>query len=474
MSDSPTPPSAAAGSAREVLWAFLRSGLLLLRRPHRASGLLPRRVRRTPPLVLAKRATRRSSPWRNRCPARPAARWASPWDCCAPDGWAGSPRGSDSPCPRRCSCWPSPWATRASPANSAWAPFMDCNWWPSPWSPRRFWPCSKSLAPDALRMALALLAAAMLSYFSGQTVLAIAAGALLRGLAVAAKLQSGQPKSPGSAELTPALASGLSRRAGVAAGAIFCALLLLLPVAASISRAQPRRPTALPWPTPSFAAARWSSAEDTSLLPLLERAVVARGWVDQAGLPQRIRRRAGRPRPAVHLRRLPGRRRSGPRPSPGGARRAGAGGNLSPRTAPHRRRAALLERAAPRGAGCGAASRGECRRGWNSAGGLRASRLEQLRFTRPSIWLWLWPPWPCWCASSFLPGCGRGLRRSALRSGADALDTVRKTLLPPLGARFAQRLARVGHLWFPNHCPIRQSWGLASALQSSCRTLSFR
>ncbi len=137
----------------------------------------------------------------------------------------------------------------------------------------------KKLAPDALRMALALLAAAMV-YFSGQTVLAIAAGALL-GALLPQKMQSVQPPLPASAELTPSLAAGLSRRAGLAAGAVFCALLLLLPIAASFSRAHTAGQS-IAVANAFFRSGALVFGGGHVVLPLLERAVVARGWVDQA------------------------------------------------------------------------------------------------------------------------------------------------------------------------------------------------
>jgi chromate transporter len=141
----------------------------------------------------------------------------------------------------------------------------------------------KKLAPDPLRMALALLAAVMV-YFSGQTVLAIAFGALL-GALLLRKLQTGQPPSPDSAELTPALATGLSRRAGLAAGAVFCALLSLLPIAASFSATlSPAHSAGQPLAVANafFRSGALVFGGGHVVLPLLERAVVARGWVDQA------------------------------------------------------------------------------------------------------------------------------------------------------------------------------------------------
>jgi chromate transporter len=144
----------------------------------------------------------------------------------------------------------------------------------------------KKLAPDAARMALAMLAAAIV-YFSGQTLLAIAIGAVLGGV-LPQQPRSSPPHPPGFAptpELAPAFATGLSRRAGLAAGAVFCALLILLPIAASLS-ASFSAPNSASQPIAVANAFFRSGAlvfgGGHVVLPLLERAVVARGWVDQA------------------------------------------------------------------------------------------------------------------------------------------------------------------------------------------------
>ncbi|MGC2211497.1 MAG: chromate efflux transporter [Candidatus Korobacteraceae bacterium] len=140
----------------------------------------------------------------------------------------------------------------------------------------------KKLAPDALRMALALLAAVMV-YVSGQTVLAIAFGALLGWLL----LRKPHPTQlhPDSAGLTPAITAALSRRAGLAAGALFCALLLFLPIAASLSAKLTAAHSAsqpLAVTNAFFRSGALVFGGGHVVLPLLERAVVARGWVDQA------------------------------------------------------------------------------------------------------------------------------------------------------------------------------------------------
>jgi chromate transporter len=139
----------------------------------------------------------------------------------------------------------------------------------------------KSLAPDLTRMGVALLAAAIafLTPPASSTVLAIAAGALL-GLTL--------PRPPQPPQLRQ-LHFGLPRLAGLLAAAMFFGLLLLLPVAASLA-AGPGGAS----PNQSFlsqAIAAFSAFYRTGalvfggghvVLPLLENAVVARGWVDQS------------------------------------------------------------------------------------------------------------------------------------------------------------------------------------------------
>jgi len=140
----------------------------------------------------------------------------------------------------------------------------------------------KKLAPDASRLALAVVAAAIV-YFSGQTLLAIAIGALLGWLL--------PQKSPNEAlhttgkhfapEIAPEFAAGLSRRVGLAAGALFCALLFLLPIAASLSATHSAgQPIAVA--NAFFRSGALVFGGGHVVLPLLERAVVARGWVNQA------------------------------------------------------------------------------------------------------------------------------------------------------------------------------------------------
>jgi chromate transporter len=148
----------------------------------------------------------------------------------------------------------------------------------------------KSLAPDGSRMALALVAAAIV-FFSGQTLLAIAAGAVLGWLLPRGRQGIGSGVDPAlKPGPTPGLSRGLSRRAGLAAGAVFCGLLLLLTLAAGRSPASSSggqsAGTSLSQPVAVADAFFRSGAlvfgGGHVVLPLLERTVVARGWVEQS------------------------------------------------------------------------------------------------------------------------------------------------------------------------------------------------
>ncbi len=147
----------------------------------------------------------------------------------------------------------------------------------------------KSLAPDAARLGVALLAAAVayLSPPASSTVLAIAAGALL-GLML--------PRPPQSAPLRE-LHFGLPRSAGLAAAVTFLGLLLLLPIAATLAagggQAVPSHFLRGFFAQSFFSQglAVFSAFYRTGalvfggghvVLPLLENAVVAPGWVDQS------------------------------------------------------------------------------------------------------------------------------------------------------------------------------------------------
>ena len=126
----------------------------------------------------------------------------------------------------------------------------------------------KSLAPDALRMTLAGIAAAI-AFFAPPamgTVLAISSGALLGWLLL--RSASAQPAHQ--------LHFGLPRRAGVLAAATFLALLFGLRVAATLTS----------WHALAVASAFYRTGAlvfggGHVVLPLLENAIVSRGWVDQ-------------------------------------------------------------------------------------------------------------------------------------------------------------------------------------------------
>lgn len=144
----------------------------------------------------------------------------------------------------------------------------------------------KSLAPDAPRMGVALIAAAIayLASPASSTVLAIAAGALL-GLLLPPPGQSRPPESP-----LGQLHFGLPKLAGVLAAATFLGLPLLLPIAASLGSGQGGRgipsQSGLSQGLAVFSAFYRTGAlvfgGGHVVLPLLENAVVARGWVDQS------------------------------------------------------------------------------------------------------------------------------------------------------------------------------------------------
>jgi chromate transporter len=151
----------------------------------------------------------------------------------------------------------------------------------------------KSLAPDALRMGVALIAAAIafLASPASGTVLAIATGALL-GLLLPRPLQPGPPQSGSPQSYSPQppvsrLHFGLPKLAGVVAAATFLGLLLLLPLAESFGSGQGGGlPDWLTQGTAVFSAFYRTGAlvfgGGHVVLPLLENAVVARGWVDQS------------------------------------------------------------------------------------------------------------------------------------------------------------------------------------------------
>lgn len=155
----------------------------------------------------------------------------------------------------------------------------------------------RSLAPDVPRMGIALVAAAVawLASPASSTVLAIALGALL-GLLL--------PRPPSCASWPPLgpLHIGLPRRVGVLAAATFLGLLLLLPIARSLGSGKDmgsaglssRNVASQGFGSQSFGSQTltvFSAFYRTGalvfggghvVLPLLENAVVARGWVDQS------------------------------------------------------------------------------------------------------------------------------------------------------------------------------------------------
>jgi len=142
----------------------------------------------------------------------------------------------------------------------------------------------KSLAPDAPRMAVALVAAAIAFFAppSSGTLLAIVAGALL-GWLLTCFQQSVDDRHPPSPSEGEGLSFGLPKLAGLLAAATFLALLLVLPLTAKLISAQPQSAS-------SQCLAVFSAFYRTGalvfggghvVLPLLENAVVARGWIDQ-------------------------------------------------------------------------------------------------------------------------------------------------------------------------------------------------
>lgn len=121
----------------------------------------------------------------------------------------------------------------------------------------------RSLAPDAARMILALLAAVAV-YFGVSTLHVIVAGALC-GLILPYPTQA----------RNSVLHFALSRRAGIMAATIFSTLLFLLPVTASFTHAH-----SLDVANAFFRTGALVFGGGHVVLPLLEHAVVARGWVD--------------------------------------------------------------------------------------------------------------------------------------------------------------------------------------------------
>jgi len=126
----------------------------------------------------------------------------------------------------------------------------------------------KSLAPDLPRLALAAAAAGIMFFAppSAATILAILFGAFF-GLIL-----------PRPAQLAPSHPLGfrLPKSTALAAAAIFFGLLFLLPIADSLA---PSPPVAVF--NAFYRAGALVFGGGHVVLPLLENAVVARGWVDQ-------------------------------------------------------------------------------------------------------------------------------------------------------------------------------------------------
>ena len=123
----------------------------------------------------------------------------------------------------------------------------------------------KSLAPDLPRLLLAL-AAALIVFFGLGTLAAIAAGAVI-GLLL--------PRTIAAAPASP-LAFRLPRSAAYIAAALFFALLALLPLLAAFAPLQPIEVCNAFYRTGALVF-----GGGHVVLPLLESAVVAPGWVDQ-------------------------------------------------------------------------------------------------------------------------------------------------------------------------------------------------
>jgi chromate transporter len=131
----------------------------------------------------------------------------------------------------------------------------------------------KSLAPDASRMGIALVAA-LIVFFTPPalgTVLAIAGGALCGFLL--RRLPQEQAIHP--------LHFRLPKLAGVVAAVSFVALLFLLPIAVSITRPQSGLSHTIAVVSAFYRTGALVFGGGHVVLPLLENAVVAQGWVDQ-------------------------------------------------------------------------------------------------------------------------------------------------------------------------------------------------
>ncbi len=218
--------------------------------------------------------------------------------------------------------------------------------------------------------------------------------------------QSRPPESP-----LGQLHFGLPKLAGVLAAATFLGLPLLLPIAASLGSGQGGRgipsQSGLSQGLAVFSAFYRTGAlvfgGGHVVLPLLENAVVARGWVDQSSFLSGYGAAQALPGPLFTFAAYLGAAIQ-PALHPVALSARVAGGDFSSGTSHYRRRPALLEQFAPAATDSGRPARGECRRGRSSDQLHSSGRCAAVRFTRSSIWRWLWLRWPCWCAGKLLRG----------------------------------------------------------------------
>lgn len=150
----------------------------------------------------------------------------------------------------------------------------------------------KALAPDAFRTVIALVAAAIAFFAppSSGTLLAIVAGAMLGWFLPRSRPSAGGQHPPtvgefGAGSHSPELRFGLPKLAGILAAAAFFALLLVLPLVAGIVSSQAHGVTSqcLSVFNAFYRTGALVFGGGHVVLPLLENAVVARGWIDQPG-----------------------------------------------------------------------------------------------------------------------------------------------------------------------------------------------
>ncbi len=126
----------------------------------------------------------------------------------------------------------------------------------------------RSLAPDRVRIALAILATGLVLFLPAQggTLIAIAAGAVAGLLLFRQQNDAG----PDYADMR------LSKAGGFAAAAVFLVLLVILPLAAHLFSS-----TGLAVFSAFYRSGALVFGGGHVVLPLLEDSVVARGWVSQ-------------------------------------------------------------------------------------------------------------------------------------------------------------------------------------------------